>query len=185
MKDIVIILEKPLVPLSSPCLEYVQWAGNQLKISWILFKMYFNIAPTKTNLVPVILFHWWVFIDTDANSTKKNLFIVTSSMLLKRDKKKLYETHLQTQVKWKIWTLFNNWFSVINNLKIFYKESQTQYFTNFSSFFCFFCTKEWSDMKQSFLDKRSWIFLTNIVTSSKKREEKKYLLQFRPQNYDY
>lgn len=41
-------------------------------------------------------------------------------------------------MKWKIWTLFNNWFSVINNLKIFYKESQTQYFTNFALFFFVF-----------------------------------------------
>lgn len=41
------------------------------------------------------------------------------------------------EMKWKIWTLFNNWFSVINNLKIFYKESQTQYFTNFALFFFF------------------------------------------------
>lgn len=39
---------------------------------------------------------------------------------------------LHNALKWKIWTLFNNWFSVINNLKIFYKESQTQYFTKFS-----------------------------------------------------
>lgn len=58
------------------------------------------------------------------------------------------------EMKWKIWTLFNNWFSVINNLKIFYKESQTQYFTNFALFFffvlffSFICTKEWSDMDQ-------------------------------------
>lgn len=41
-------------------------------------------------------------------------------------------------MKWKIWTLFNNWFSVINNLKIFYKESQTRYFTNVSLIFFFF-----------------------------------------------
>lgn len=47
------------------------------------------------------------------------------------------ETH-NSALKWKIWTLFNNWFSVINNLKIFYKESQTQYFTNFASFQVFF-----------------------------------------------
>lgn len=35
----------------------------------------------------------------------------------------------------KIWTLFNNWSSVINHLKIFYKESHTQYFTKFLNFF--------------------------------------------------
>lgn len=56
------------------------------------------------------------------------------------------ETH-NSALKWKIWTLFNNRFSVINNLKIFYKESQTQYFTNFASFQVFLiifliCTKK-------------------------------------------
>ena len=35
----------------------------------------------------------------------------------------------------KIWTLFNNWSSVINHLKIFYKESHTRYFTKFLDFF--------------------------------------------------
>lgn len=39
----------------------------------------------------------------------------------------------------KIWTLFNNWSSVINHLKIFYKESHTRYFTKFLGFFCRCC----------------------------------------------
>lgn len=59
----------------------------------------------------------------------------------------MWKNTAHDEMKWKIWTLFNNWFSVINNLKIFYKESQTQYFTNFALFFfSFICTKEWSDM---------------------------------------
>lgn len=84
------------------------------------------------------------------------------------------------EMKWKIWTLFNNWFSVINNLKIFYKESQTQYFTKFALFFFFFsfiCTKEWSDTDES-PERRSDIFHTHkhSLTHRKTKQTKKNIL---------